>query len=317
MNDTARAAHLLLGWDELLLLTHVRPDGDTVGSAAALCQALRDRGKTAYLLPNPELTATYAPYAAPYAAPEGFVPRHVVSVDIAALSLLPENARPYQDRIDLAIDHHPSQEFFARETCLEAESAACGEIVYNIVTLMTPLTPEIALPLYVAVSTDTGCFVYSNTTARTHRIAAALMDCGIDVAPVNKALFRTKSAVRLAMESRMAADMELYDQGRVVVMQIPLSLRQEFHATDADIEELSSLAALVEGVDCGVTLRELEPGKIKLSLRTGPRVNATAVCRRLGGGGHRAAAGATLSGTMAEAKAAVLAAIQASLQAGE
>ena len=317
MNDTARAAHLLLGWDELLLLTHVRPDGDTVGSAAALCQALRDRGKTAYLLPNPELTATYAPYAAPYAAPEGFVPRHVVSVDIASLSLLPENARPYQDRIDLAIDHHPSQEFFARETCLEAESAACGEIVYNIVTLMTPLTPEIALPLYVAVSTDTGCFVYSNTTARTHRIAAALMDCGIDVAPVNKALFRTKSAVRLAMESRMAADMELYDQGRVVVMQIPLSLRQEFHATDADIEELSSLAALVEGADCGVTLRELEPGKIKLSLRTGPRVNATAVCRRLGGGGHRAAAGATLSGTMAEAKAAVLAAIQASLQAGE
>lgn len=317
MNDTARAAHLLLGWDELLLLTHVRPDGDTVGSAAALCQALRDRGKTAYLLPNPELTATYAPYAAPYAAPEGFVPRHVVSVDIASLSLLPENARPYQDRIDLAIDHHPSQEFFARETCLEAQSAACGEIVYNIISLMTPITPEIALPLYVAVSTDTGCFVYSNTTARTHRIAAALMDCGIDVAPVNKALFRTKSAVRLAMESRMAADMELYDQGRVVVMQIPLSLRQEFHATDADIEELSSLAALVEGVDCGVTLRELEPGKIKLSLRTGPRVNATAVCRRLGGGGHRAAAGATLSGTMAAAKAAVLAAIQASLQAGE
>ena len=166
---TAEAARLLLGWDELLLLTHVRPDGDTVGSAAALCQALRDRGKTAYLLPNPELTATYAPYAAPYAAPESFVPHHVVSVDIAALSLLPENARPYQDRIDLAIDHHPSQEFFARETCLEAGSAACGEIVYNIVTLMTPLTPEIALPLYVAVSTDTGCFVYSNTTARTHR----------------------------------------------------------------------------------------------------------------------------------------------------
>ena len=201
---TAEAARLLLGWDELLLLTHVRPDGDTVGSAAALCQALRDRGKTAYLLPNPELTATYAPYAAPYAAPEGFVPHHVVSVDIAALSLLPENARPYQDRIDLAIDHHPSQGFFARETCLEAESAACGEIVYNIVTLMTPLTPEIALPLYVAVSTDTGCFVYSNTTARTHRIAAAMMDCGIDVAPVNKALFRTKSRTRLAMEAWMA-----------------------------------------------------------------------------------------------------------------
>lgn len=314
---TAEAARLLLGWDRLLLLTHVRPDGDTVGSAAALCRALRDLGKTAYLLTNPELTATYAPYAAPYTAPEGFAPDRVVSVDIAALSLLPDNARLYQDRVDLAIDHHPSQEFFARETCLEADSAACGEIVYDIITRLTPVTPDIALPLYVAISTDTGCFVYSNTTPRTHRIAAALMDCGIDAAPVNKALFRTKSVTRLAMESRMVADMELYDQGRVVVMQIPLSLRQELHATDADIEELSSLAALVEGTDCGVTLRELRPGQIKLSLRTGPRVNATAVCRRLGGGGHRAAAGAILPGTMEEAKAAVLAAIQASLQAGE
>ena len=281
---TAEAARLLLGWDELLLLTHVRPDGDTVGSAAALCQALRDRGKTAYLLPNPELTATYAPYAAPYAAPEGFVP-------------------------------HPSQEFFARETCLEAESAACGEIVYNIVTLMTPLTPEIALPLYVAVSTDTGCFVYSNTTARTHRIAAALMDCGIDVAPVNKALFRTKSRTRLAMEAWMAEWAEYYDHDRVVVMQIPLSLCLDYKATEADVEELSSLAALVEGTDCGVTLRELKDGRVKISLRTGPRVNATEVCALLGGGGHAAAAGATLHGTLGEVKQAVLQAID--MVAGE
>ena len=314
---TAEAARLLLGWDELLLLTHVRPDGDTVGSAAALCQALRDRGKTAYLLPNPELTDTtapYAPYAAPYAAPEGFVPRHVVSVDIAALSLLPENARPYQDRIDLAIDHHPSQGFFARETCLEADSAACGEIVYDIITRLTPVTPDIALPLYVAVSTDTGCFVYSNTTARTHRIAAALMDCGIDVAPVNKALFRTKSRTRLAMEAWMAEWAEYYDHDRVVVMQIPLSLCLDYKATEADVEELSSLAALVEGTDCGVTLRELKDGRVKISLRTGPRVNATEVCALLGGGGH-AAAGATLHGTLGEVKQAVLQAID--MVAGE
>ena len=312
---TAEAARLLLGWDELLLLTHVRPDGDTVGSAAALCQALRDRGKTAYLLPNPELTATYAPYAAPYLAEADFAPAYVVSVDIAALSLLPENARPYQDRIDLAIDHHPSQEFFARETCLEAESAACGEIVYNIITRLTPVTPDIALPLYVAVSTDTGCFVYSNTTARTHRIAAALMDCGIDAAPVNKALFRTKSRTRLAMEAWMAEWAEYYDHDRVVVMQIPLSLCLDYKATEADVEELSSLAALVEGTDCGVTLRELKDGRVKISLRTGPRVNATEVCALLGGGGHAAAAGATLHGTLSEVKQAVLQAID--MVAGE
>ena len=292
--------------DDVLLLTHVRPDGDTVGSAAALCRALRDMGKTAYLLPNPEITATYEPYAAPYWAPEGFAPAHVVSVDIAALNLLPDNAAVYAPRIELAIDHHGSHGFFAARTCLDADAAACGEIVHDIIALLTAVTPDIALPLYVAIATDTGCFVYSNTTARTHRIAAALLDTGIDAAPVNKALFRTKSRTRLAMESRMTADMTLFDHDRVVVMTIPLSLRQEMHATEADIEELSSLAALVEGTDCGVTLRELRPGVVKISLRTGPRVDASAVCQRLGGGGHKAAAGATVNGTMDEVRAAVL-----------
>lgn len=301
------AAGYLEALDNVLLLTHVRPDGDTIGSAAALCRALRDCGQTAYLLPNPEITATYAPYAAPYWAPEGWQAEHIVSVDIADASLLPENAQSYRDRIELAIDHHPSQTFFARNTCLEADSAACGEIVYEIIQHLTALTADIALPLYVAVSTDCGGFQYGNTTARTHRIAAALMDV-VDVAAVNKTLFRTKSRVRLAMESRMVADMKLFDHQRVVVMEIPLSLRQEMQATDADIEELSALPALVEGTDCGVTLRELRPGTVKVSVRTGPRVDACALCRILGGGGHHAASGATVEGTLEEARMAVLAA---------
>ena len=305
------AAARLRQMNNVLLLTHVRPDGDTIGSAAALCQALRDMGKTAYLLYNPEITDTYAPYAEPYWASEGFVPEHIVSADIAALNLLPDNAAAYASRVELTIDHHGSQEFFAAETCLDADAAACGEIIYRVIRELTAVTPAIALLLYVAISTDTGCFVYANTTADTHRIAAELLETGIDVGPVNKVLFRTKSKTRLAMEARMVADMELYDGDRVVVMSIPLSLRQELHATEADIEELSSLAALVEGTDCGITLRELKPGRVKLSLRTGPRVDACAVCQRLGGGGHTAAAGATVDGTLEDAKASILKAYRA------
>lgn len=306
---TAEAARLLLGWDRLLLLTHVRPDGDTVGSAAALCRALRDLGKTAYLLPNPELTATYAPYAAPYTAPEGFVPDRVVSVDIAALSLLPENARPYQDRIGLAIDHHPSQEFFARETCLEAGSAACGEIVYNIITLMTPLTPEIALPLYVAVSTDTGCFAYANTTAQTHAVAAALLRTGIDYQTVNKVFFRTKSRRRMQLEAAILNDCTFYDRDRVAVLSVPLSLMARIGASETDAEDLSALGPQIEGVDCAITMRELRPDVWKMSLRTGPRINATEACRLLGGGGHAAAAGCTVEAPWAEARERILAAV--------
>ena len=302
-------AAMLQTMNRVLLLTHVRPDGDTIGSAAALCQALRDMGKTAYLLPNAGATETYQPYAEGYWGAADFEPDYVVSVDIAALSLLPENAKKYAGRIHLSIDHHPSNEGFAPHLCVLPEMAACGEIVYEIVRLMTPVTQEIALPLYVAVSTDTGCFVYSNTSAHTHRVAAALLETGIAVAGVNKALFRTKSRTRLAMEAWMAEWAEYYDNDRVVIMQIPRSLCLDYKATEADVEELSSLAALVAGTDCGVTLRELEGGRVKISLRTGPRVNATAVCALLGGGGHAAAAGATISGSMKEAKQAVLQAI--------
>ena len=308
MNISDVAARLR-SMDRVLILTHVRPDGDTIGSAVALCRALRDLGKEAHLLYNPEITATYEPYAREYWAPEGWEPAFVVSTDVAVPGLLTDNAAPYAGRIDLAIDHHPSHSYFAAESYVDASAAACGEILWQVIRELTAITPAIALPLYVAIATDCGCFVYSNTTPRTHRIAAELMDL-IDVSAVNKSLFRTKSKVRLAMESRMVADMELYDNDRVVVMTIPLRLRQEMHATEADIEELSSLAALVEGTDCAITLRELRPGTIKISLRTGPRVNATEVCAKLGGGGHRAAAGATVDGTMDEVKLAVLRAVE-------
>lgn len=307
---TAEAAARLAAMDQVLILTHVRPDGDTIGSAAALCCGLRALGKTAYLLPNPELTATYAPYAAPYLAEADFAPAYVVSVDIAALSLLPENARPYQDRIALAIDHHPSQEFFARETCLEADSAACGEIVYDILRQLTPLTPEMALPLYVAISTDTGGFIYSNVTAATHRAAAELMDTGIDYRAVNKLFFQTKSRVRMQLEAAMLAEAKFYDNNRTAVLSVPQSLLEKFHATESDAEDLSALGPQIQGVDCAVTMRELGDGVWKFSLRTGERVNATEVCRLLGGGGHARAAGATLEGvTQAEAEEKMLNAI--------
>lgn len=300
--------------DKFLLLTHVRPDGDTIGSAAALCRALRAMGKEAYLLKNDGITATYASYAEDLWAAEDYVPDFVVSVDIAATSLFIDKAEQYKTAVDLAIDHHASQEFFAKETCLVAECAACGEIVYHIIREMTELTAEIALPLYVAVSTDCGGFQYANTTADTHRIAAELMEL-VDVTAVNKALFRTKSFVRLKMESRMVEEMTLHFDNRVVVMSIPLSLRREMKATEADIEELSQLAAMVEGTDCGVTLRELREGVIKISIRTTPAMDAGAICAVLGGGGHRGAAGATVEGTMESVKEAVLQAVKAVTEA--
>ena len=108
----------------------------------------------------------------------------------------------------------------------------------------------------------------------------------------------------------MLAACEFYDRERVAVLSVPLSLMEQFQAAESDAEELSSLGGQIQGVDCAVTMRELRPDVWKLSLRTGERVNATRACGLLGGGGHAAAAGCTVMGSVADAKAAVLAAIR-------
>ena len=309
MLTVQEAAALLRTFENVLILTHVRPDGDTVGCAAALCAGLRALGKTAYLLPNPELTQNSVPYFRPYEAPADFVPERVVSTDIATTGLFPENAKPFMDGVDLAIDHHPSFEHFGKDNIVRPQAAACGELLHDILAALGPITAEIALPLYVAVSTDTGCFAYANTTANTHAVAGALMRTGIDYQTVNKIFFRTKSRKRLQLESALISSCEFHDQNRVAVLSVPISLMESVQATESDAEDLSALGGQIEGVDCAITMRELRPDVWKMSVRTGSRVNATKVCQLLGGGGHAAAAGCTVEAPWQEAKQKILEAV--------
>ncbi len=308
--DYQQAAQFLHDRDGFLLLTHRRPDGDTIGCAIALCLALRKLGKTAYVLPNPDATSLFAPYWGEVLAPADFQPDTVVSTDIASEGLFPVNAETYKGRVDLCLDHHPSNTGFARYNCVEADKAACGELIYRIVTVWFPVDAHIALPLYVAISTDTGCFVYSNTTPHTHRVAAALMETGIDYAAVNKRHFRTKSYIRLRLESRMIETMDLHDEGRTAIAAISLSDMAEFGAAEEDVEDIAAVVGQLAGVHTAVTIRELKPGECKLSVRTAADLDASRVCSLLGGGGHAAAAGCSVMGSVAEAKAAVLNAIR-------
>jgi len=312
--DFRQAAEFLKARDNYLILTHKRPDGDTIGSAAGLCELLRALGKTAWMLESRDATSLFTGYLAGRTAPADFIPDTVVSVDVAALDLLPPNAQPYRDRICLAIDHHPSQEFFASETCLEADKAACGEIIWKICGELGVMNPAVAAPLYVAVSTDTGCFVYGNTTPHTHRVAAALMEQGIPYRELNKKHFRTKSLKRLRLEGLILESMHLYRGGSLAVAPVSLDLMAQAEATDDDAEDIAAFAGQIEGVRYSATIREREPGLCKISLRTSSDdLNASRACARLGGGGHAAASGCVVHGSMEEAERAILAAIEAEL----
>ncbi len=305
------AADWLGSHDRYLILTHKRPDGDTIGCAAGLCRGLRGLGKTAHICPGTGETHLFTPYLEGLLAPEGFQPETVVSVDIAARGLFTDTGKPWLERgIDLAIDHHPSQEFFAKETCLDASRAACGEIIYEILAQLGQVNAETALPLYVAVSTDTGCFQYGNTTAHTHRVAAALMDTGLDVFPLNKRHFRTKTWARLQVERLIVERMHRYEDGKIAVAPVSLSLLDEAGATEEDMEDIAAFLGQIEGVETSITIRELADGGCKLSVRTSGGLNATKVCAVLGGGGHAAAAGCTVNVGLKEAEEQVLAAIR-------
>ena len=312
--DYREAAAFLSAHDDYLILTHKRPDGDTIGCAAGLCRALRALGKTAHVLPNEDTIPLLAGYLEGLTASAGFVPDTVVSVDIAALGLLPDSALPYRERIDLAIDHHPSQEFFAKETCLEADKAACGEIIWKICTELGVMDAEIATPLYVAVATDCGCFVYSNTTPHTHKVAAALMEQGIPFQALNKRHFRTKSMARMHLEGLILQHMKLYHGGTVAVACVTLDMMAQVGATSEDTDDIAAFLGQIEGVLHTATIREHEGGEFRISVRTkADLLNATRVCAHLGGGGHKAASGCTVKGTLAQAEQSILAAIDEQL----
>ena len=289
--DYREAAALLREQDAILILTHKRPDGDTIGCAVGLCAALRKLGKQAWVLPNRDATSLFTPYLEGYLAPEAVRPAFVVSVDIAGRSLFTPEGEVWLTRgIDLAFDHHPSYEGFAAACCVDPGRAA--------------------QPLYVAVSTDTGCFQYGNTTPATHRVAAALMEAGIDYASLNKRHFRTKSFRRLRIESMIVEGMERYDGGKTAVAAVTLAMMAALGAHEEDVEDIAAFVGQTEGVETSVTIRELAEGECKLSVRTSGGLNATRVCALLGGGGHAAAAGCTVKGSVADAREAILNAIR-------
>ena len=308
--DYREAAEFLKTHDNYLILTHKRPDGDTIGCGAGLCRALRALGKTAHVLPSLDVSKSLGCYLGGLTAPEGFTPDTVVSTDVATENLLPDNAAAYKGRIDLAIDHHPSNEFFAKETCLEADKAACGEIIWKICNELGVMNADIATPLYVAVATDCGCFVYANTTPHTHQVAAALMEQGIPAQALNKKHFRTKSMHRMKLEGLILQNMHLYHNGTVAVAPVSLAMMAEAGATSEDTDDLAAFLGQIEGVLHTATIREHQGGECRISVRTkADQLNATRVCARLGGGGHKAASGCTVKGTIGEAEQAILAAI--------
>ena len=307
MRTVQGAAQWLLQRDEFLILTHRRPDGDATGSALALCLGLRSLGKTAYIWENPQFTARYAQRLAGLTTKEMPETATIVAVDLATESLLPFGGEDFAGRIELCLDHHPSNTGYAAETLVQTECAGCGELIWDLLEAMdVNITKDMAEAVYIAISTDSGCFRFANTTARTFRTAAKAVEHGADIAPINRELFEIKTKGRLQLEARLMSQMEFYADGKVAIACLPQKWVEELAVTEDDLDSISGFPRAIDGVCVGVMVRDSEPGRAKMSVRTAAGYNASAYCARLGGGGHEAAAGCSIPGTLEDGKREIL-----------
>ena len=305
MKTVNEAAAWLKAHDDYVILTHRRPDGDAVGSAISLCLGLRAIGKTAHIWENPQFTPRYAKRL------EGLTTKKtegtIISVDMATEALLPMGGECFAGKTLLGMDHHPSNTGYAQHTLLQTQCAGCGELIWDVLeALEVQITRQMAEAIYIAISTDSGCFRFANTTARTFMTAAKAVEHGAQIAPINRELFEIKSKGRLRLESRIMANMEFYADGKVAVACLPQSWVEELEVSEDDLDSISGFPRTIDGVCVGVMIRDSEPGRAKMSVRTAEGYDASAYCGHLGGGGHKAAAGASVPGTLMDGKKAIL-----------
>jgi bifunctional oligoribonuclease and PAP phosphatase NrnA len=306
-----------------LVLTHFRPDGDAVGSQLALTIVLKNLGKQVAAWNDDEVPAKFRflPHSdlirRPPAEPQDF--DVVVAVDSSTWQRVGTAAQKIGHRKHfINIDHHVSNEKFAEINWIVPDAPAAGQIAYDLIKHGGfPLTQEIAICLFAAISTDTGSFTYANTTAESLRVAGELVQTGFNVGEVCRHIYESYPYARLQLLQMALADLTLAHNKRIAYYWVTNEMYEESGAKREDTEGLIDYARAIEGVCVAILFEELpEFGKFRISLRSKhPKVDVNSIARHFGGGGHREAAGARLSGTMREIEAKVLAAADSALTA--
>ncbi len=311
--DVKQCAHLLKEFDNYLILCHKSPDGDTLGSGFALHRALKKLGKKSMVRCA---DAIHNKFSYLWEASDNSEIKFdkIITVDVADTKLLgAEFDEKYGKNVFLCIDHHLSNQKYAENLLLENRAAA-SEIIYDVICeLGVEICPLIANCIYTGISTDTGCFVFSNTSPSTHIIAAKLIELGADHTTINRVMFETKTLSYFRLEQMAASSIEMHYGGKCAIMTITQNMFKKSGSNESECDGIASLPRKIEGVKIGVTIRERSDKSYKVSLRTVEPYDAAKICARLGGGGHNRAAGCEFFCSLDQAKAILLETIKAEL----
>lgn len=312
--DVKECVSLLKEYDNYLILTHRNPDGDTLGSAFALHRALSQLNKKSMVRCGDPIHPKYS-YLWDGIGNDEIKFDKIIAVDVADKKLLGEDFEAkYGDNVFLCIDHHLSNREYAENLLLE-DRAAAAVIIYEIVCeLGIEFTPEIANCVYTGLATDTGCFLFSNTTPTVHRIAADVMEKGADYTFINRLMFETKTLPYLRLEQMAVSSIESHFDGKCAIMMVTRKMIEESGSSASDCDGIAAIPRKIEGVKIAVTIRERHDGSYKVSLRTVEPYDAAKICANFGGGGHHAAAGCDFNCPVDEVKSALLKVIKEELE---
>ncbi len=302
---------------DVLLLGHVNPDGDQLGSLLGLGLALTQAGWAVTMagphpVPEPLRFLPGSTLFQHWAAPKG--PFDLVIVcdcpDPRRTGGLLEGARGPRTQV-VNIDHHPDNSRYGTVNWVDVSASAAGEMVYDLIEVLgLKITPEVATNLFTAIHTDTGSFRYSNTSAKAFRTAAELLARGADPARVAAHLYETRRPESLALLGRLLQQVRISPDGLVAWLALPAGSAPEAFL---QAEDLVNYPRSIGSVQVAILLRETPDGNVKVSLRGKGQVAVNAIAARFGGGGHANAAGCTVEGPLEEATAKVLSAVSETL----
>ena len=295
------------GGVDTLILFHRHPDGDAVGSGFALKILLECMGCRALCScddPLPERLAFLAgdkqDSICAQDIPADFIPKQIITVDTASPAQVGDQYSRYEGRIDLMIDHHERGEMYADGWILGGASSA-GEMIYRISRELLRTGRIAAIPaevdrlLYAAISSDTGCFRYSNAQPSAHKAAAELLQSDFDAADINHRLFEVKSHKLLLAEKVGFDRLHLFANGKIGIVDMPMSVKRIHGLTDEHLDTLVDVARGLQGVQVAAAIRQpSDEGVYRVSMRSSCHVDVSAICAAFGGGGHVKAAGCTI-----------------------
>jgi phosphoesterase RecJ-like protein len=327
--DWTPLADLIETHDRFLVTTHVRPDGDALGSEVGMAGLLRQKGKDVrvvnasptpprydFLDPDGTLFEQYGRNV----QPEALADREVaVILDLSAWNQLGDMAGLIRDFRGprVVVDHHVSQDDLGAVFLKDTTAEATGTLVLQAVrALGAMLTPEVATGLLTAIAMDTGWFRHSNTSADTMRAAAELMDAGAGADRIYRQLFERNTLGRLKLMGEALVNLRTDLDGRLAYAAVSLDDLVKTGAIPPDTEDLVDFTVSLRGVDIGLLFIEQARGGVKVSFRTRSDVDCARLAGQFGGGGHRAAAGATIAGSMPEIIGRVLEAVRQALEPG-